>query len=66
MAGRRSHAQAVGLVVLFVMSAWLGLVAPASEQPAVLAEETAVLNVGQGDTLNLTLTGAPTTPLKLD
>ena len=66
MAGRRSHAQAVGLVVLFVMSTWLGLVAPASEQPAVLAEETAVLNVGQGDTRNLTLTGAPNTQLKLD
>ena len=48
------------------MSTWLGLVAPASEQPAVLAEETAVLNVGQGDTLNLTLTGAPNTQLKLD
>ena len=39
---------------------------PASEQPAVLARKRVVLNAGQGDTLNLTLTGAPNTQLKLD
>ena len=59
MAGRRGHAQAVGLVLLFVMSSWLSLVAPATEPATELDAENAVLQVGQGDSLNLTLTTSP-------
>ena len=66
MAGRRGHAQAVGLVLLFVMSSWLSLVAPATEPATELAAENAVLQVGQGDSLNLTLTASPNTQLRLD
>ena len=66
MAGRRAHAQAFGLVVLFVMSSWLSVVAPAGSQPLRLAEETAVLQAGQGDEVNLTLTTSPNTMFKLD
>ena len=66
MAGRRGHAQAVGLVLLFVMSSWLSLVAPATEPATELDAENAVLQVGQGDSLNLTLTTSPNTQLALD
>ena len=66
MAGRRAHAQALGLVVLFVMSSWLSLVAPAGSDIAVLAEENVVLEAGQGDEMNLTLTTSPNTMFKLD
>ena len=66
MAGRRAHAQALGLVVLFVMSSWLSLVAPAGSDIEVLAEENVVLGAGQGDEMNLTLTTSPNTMFKLD
>ena len=66
MAGRRAHAQALGLVVLFVMSSWLSLVAPAGSYAPVLAEEHEVMEAGQGDEMNLTLTSTPNTMFKLD
>ena len=66
MAGRRAHAQALCLVVLFVMSSWLSLVAPAGPNASVLAEENVVSEAGQGDVMNLTLTPTPNTMFKLD
>ena len=65
MAGRRAHAQALCLVVLFVMSSWLSLVAPAGLNTSVLAEENVVSEAGQGDVMNLTLTPTPNTMFKL-
>ena len=66
MAGRRSHAQAVGLVVLFVLSSWLNAVAPATTAPGVLADESVVRNAGAGEQVNLTLTTTPNSALTLD
>ncbi|MEC8151006.1 MAG: hypothetical protein VX068_00020, partial [Candidatus Thermoplasmatota archaeon] len=66
MAGRRSHAQAVGLVVLFLLSSWLNAVAPATTAPAVLADESVVRNAGAGEQVNLTLTTTPNSALTLD
>ena len=66
MAGRRAHAQALCLVVLFVMSSWLSLVAPAGPNASVLSEENVVMEAGQGDVMNLTLTTNPNTMFKLD
>ena len=66
MAGRRAHAQALGLVVLFVMSSWLHAVGPALQNASTLADENVVMNAGQGDQVNLTLTSTPNTMFKLD
>ena len=66
MAGRRAHAQALGLVVLFVMSSWLHAVGPALQNTPTLADENVVMNAGQGDQVNLTLTSTPNTMFKLD
>ena len=66
MAGRHGHAQAVCLVVLFVMSSWLSLVAPAGPEGGVLSDENVVLQAGQGDEMNLTLSTSPNTMFKLD
>ena len=66
MAGRRAHAQALGLVVLFVMSSWLHAVGPALQNASTLADENVVMNAGQGDEVNLTLTSTPNTMFKLD
>ena len=66
MAGRRAHAQALGLVVLFVMSSWLSLVAPAGIDSATLSDESVVLQAGPGDEMNLTLSSSPNTMFKLD
>ena len=66
MAGRRGHAQALGLVVLFVMSSWLHAVGPALQNTSTLADENVVMKAGQGDQVNLTLTSTPNTMFKLD
>ena len=66
MAGRRAHAQALGLMVLFVMSSWLHAVGPALQNTPTLADENVVMNAGQGDQVNLTLTSTPNTMFKLD
>ena len=66
MAGRRAHAQALGLVVLFVMSSWLHAVGPALQNTITLDDENVVMNAGQGDQVNLTLTSTPNTMFKLD
>ena len=66
MAGRRAHAQALGLVVLFVMSSWLHAVGPALQNTTTLDDENVVMNAGQGDQVNLTLTSTPNTMFKLD
>ena len=66
MAGRRAHAQALGLVVLFVMSSWLHAVGPSLQNTSALTNENVVMNAGQGDEVNLTLTPTPNTMFKLD
>ena len=66
MAGRRAHAQALGLVVLFVISSWLHAVGPALQNTTTLDDENVVMNAGQGDQVNLTLTSTPNTMFKLD
>ena len=66
MAGRRAHAQALILVVLFVMSSWLNAVAPSTEETSVLEAENEVMQAGQGDEIDLTLTTNPNTMFKLD
>ena len=66
MAGRRAHAQALGLVVLFVMSTWLHAVGPALPISPALADENTVMSAGQGDEVNLTLTSTPNTLFTLD
>ena len=66
MAGRRAHARALILVVLFVMSSWLNAVAPATEETSVLEPEHEVMQAGQGDEMDLTLTTNPNTMFTLD
>ena len=66
MAGRLAHAQAVGLVVLFLLGSWGSVVEPARPVAEVLEHENDVLRVGTGDEMNLTLTTNPTTMFKLD
>ena len=66
MAGRRAHAQALILVVLFVMSSWLNAVAPSAEETSVLEAENEVMQAGQGDEVDLTLTTNPNSMFKLD
>jgi len=66
MAGRRAHAQALGLVVLFVLSSWLHAVGPAVQNSSMLTDENVVMNAGQGDQVNLTLTSTPNTMFTLD
>ena len=66
MAGRRAHAQAVGLVVLFVLSTWLHAVGPVLQHSSTLANENVVKSAGAGDEVNLTLTSTPNTMFKLD
>jgi len=66
MAGRRGHAQAVGLVVLFVLSTWLHAVGPALQHSPTLVNENVVKSAGAGDEVNLTLTSTPNTMFTLD
>ena len=66
MAGRRAHARALILVVLFVMSSWLNAVAPSTEETSVLEPEHEVMQAGQGDEMDLTLTTNPNTMFTLD
>ena len=66
MAGRLAHAQAVGLVVLFLLGSWGNVVEPARPVAEFLEHETDVLRVGPGDEMNLTLTTNPNTMFKLD
>ena len=64
MAGRLAHAQAVGLVVLFLLGSWGSVVEPARPVVEVLEHENDVLRVGTGDEMNLTLTTNPNTMFK--
>ena len=66
MAGRLAHAQAVGLVVLFLLGSWGSVVEPARPVAEVLEHENDVLRAGPGDEMNLTLTTNPNTMFKLD
>ena len=66
MAGRLAHAQAVGLVVLFLLGSWGSVVEPARSVAEVLEHENDVLRVGSGDEMNLTLSTNPNTMFKLD
>ena len=66
MAGRLAHAQAVGLVVLFLLGSWGSVVEPTRPVAEVLESENDVLRAGPGDEMNLTLTTNPNTMFKLD
>ena len=66
MAGRRCHARALGLVVLFVMSTWLAMVPPSPISAPFLAPQDVVMQAGEGDAMNLTLSTTPNTMFKLD
>ena len=60
MAGRLAHAQAVGLVVLFLLGSWGSVVEPIRPVAEILESENNVLRAGPGDEMNLTLTTNPT------
>ena len=66
MAGRLAHAQAVGLVVLFLLGSWGSVVEPIRPVAEILESENNVLRAGPGDEMNLTLTTNPNTMFKLD
>ena len=61
MAGRLAHAQAVGLVVLFLLGSWGSVVEPIRPVAEILESENNVLRAGPGDEMNLTLTTNPNT-----